>query len=431
MLDLSGTGKDADAVAVTVKVTDPIWCAVIALALGFAAATLFQLCFRRRRPARLLREAADNLKSEYGKAKEEFDKRVPKQLKAFSQPSSEADKYARDLNRGLTRYRNTTVYLDTDSETWKNLRKSLDIARADIAFWKESDGFAKALLALREELTELRDFLLVRRFHDQTPALAETAAKLLKPEGEMKVGEAIERAKQADALIPVLKSWQELAKLLLRYQVWWHGVRAKTGEITDEEDKKTFFSAGAKLVEAKRELMQAKDAQALEHLTTEEDLALAHDELAYLGLRYHVPMPESDELVDVVVAAADDEPPDVALLSLFPAQGLIDTVEDMIQKSGRWLVDAARALRVYDVGGRFVDWAWIALTVVAGGIPPLSTFYIDKEWGTGLDYLTVVVVGVAAQTLLKTVVDAFDQILSSRASVLEAEPEPAKSAAAQ
>jgi hypothetical protein len=42
----------------------------------------------------------------------------------------------------------------------------------------------------------------------------------------------------------------------------------------------------------------------------------------------------------------------------------------------------------------------------------------------------VVVVGVAAQALLKTVVDALDQVLSSRASVLEAEPEPARTAAA-
>jgi len=112
----------------------------------------------------------------------------------------------------------------------------------------------------------------------------------------MKVGEAIERSKQASELTPLLKRRQELAKQLLRYQVLWRALRAKVSQMT-APDEATLFRAGGKRVEVKRELMELEDAETLERLATERDLAFAHDELTYLGLRYAVQMPGDQELV--------------------------------------------------------------------------------------------------------------------------------------
>jgi hypothetical protein len=432
VLDLGGTGAEADAVAVTIKVTDAWWCALIALAIGFGLALSAQLRFRRFRPARQLRKAADRLRSEYAQAKQQFDAHLGEhdKLKAFRQPATGADAYAGDVKSALRAYGKSSVYLDRDSETWKKLKTSLEEGRTDIACWKDEDGLAKSLVDLRTELTKLRDLVAARRFHDQSPALAGSAAKLLNPpQVELNVGEAIERAKQATGFIPLLKRWQELAEQLLRYQVWWHRLRARADEMPDA-DRATLFQAGAKLVVAKGELMKLNDAEALERLQTERDLALAEEELTYLGLRWSAPMPDSDASFDLTVESAGVAP-DPALSALWPATGEIEAVEQLIRTSADWIVDAARALTVRETWGRFFDVFWILLSLAAGGITALAAFYIDKEFGTVFDYLTVVVVGVAAQALLNTVVESVDQVLGSRAPILESDPQPAQSAPAQ
>ena len=195
------------------------------------------------------------MRPDYATAKEAFNKHLVRHpaLRDFRQPEGKADGYAAQLNTALERYRRTTVFVDTASESWKKLKESLQQARADIRCWEAKDGLAKALLDLRDALTKMRNPMVAVGFGDQTPALANTAAKLLKPpapDPELGVGEAIERAKQATDLTPVLERWQELAEQLLGYRRWWHRLRARQDDMEDA-DRAILFDAGARLIDAK------------------------------------------------------------------------------------------------------------------------------------------------------------------------------------
>ena len=168
----------------------------------------------------------------------------------------------------------------------------------------------------------------------------------------------------------------------------------------------------------KHALTEAEDAEALERVVNERELASAHHQLAYLRLRYS----DGEELDAMEAAGAED--------ALWPGGGEVPTLEQMVERSGAWIVDAARALSLRKNWGIVTDVVWILLVAAAAVITALSAFWIDKEWGTLVDYLTLILVGAVAQALVKTVIDTINQVLQSRASVLEAEPEPAKSVAA-
>jgi ABC-type Fe3+-siderophore transport system permease subunit len=71
-----------------------------------------------------------------------------------------------------------------------------------------------------------------------------------------------------------------------------------------------------------------------------------------------------------------------------------------------------------------LDIGVVGLAFATAIVTSLTAFYFGEPWGTTEDYLTVILIGTAAQTVLKAVTDSLEQRAADRDDT-EAEPEPA------
>jgi hypothetical protein len=460
-LNVDPAAKPPTPIKVTVKVTDAWWWAVAAVLLGALLAFLPQAWLRRWRPESKLHDRHESLIDRYRDAEASFRREFPRYANPRrdaapdqgAQPTQPAENsgsagpftpprpgaveaYADQLDAAIRNYAKSTYYFDTSSDSYKKVLASLALAEHDADFFGAADGFGHAIGELEHALEDLARELRSSPA-DRGPAVALSAAAVLRG-AELKVGEATSRAATARGFSQLLADWREMARRLQRSQVWSLALRAfadrEPGEMSNE-DKALLGYAEAKEGEVFNELLDAEDAASLARLGTSSDLDTIYSALAYLGGRYGIWVPPSG-----VLETSEADPrigrarlfleqlglhprwsealsrSDSLLLlrrarteSLREAQVRHD-VPSWIEQAASLVVAPARAVAFHNTLRALLDAFVLLLALAVGVVTALATFYFGKVFGTTEDYLTVIVIGTAAQLLVKGVGDVLIQL---------------------
>jgi hypothetical protein len=415
-LDLARTPlDDTDDVKVKVTVTDSVGWAVLALLAGALLALLSQYIRRRWWPKHGLLDRARGFKPDYEAAKAVFDEHAP-EYDSFGAPSQiDVDRYVEAIATAIRRYGRSVVWFDDTSAAYAQLDASLDQVEADIGIWSDKAGLARALRELDSALGEVESFVRQERLLPASPALVVGAALLLRPR-RLQVGQASELVKQLDARSGFVAQWLTIARRAKRYVAWQLALLRHADRMTDAEQGH-LHAAGDGLAVVLYELLDARDADDLERLRTEHDLQGAYELLARLAPAYGwIPAAtQSLEPDDARTPAADPRAklrehgvPPGALTSLRSVDAWKEAVATERYDHG----DPASSARFQRGFARVLLGSLvIALTVAAGIVAGLQTFYFSGPWGTTEDYLIVVVAGVAGTALLQAVVDAVTKLL--------------------
>jgi hypothetical protein len=444
-LDLENTPSDPkDDIKVKVTVTEAWWWAVAALLLGAVLSLASQWYLRRALPRGQLRQRYRAFGTDYAAAKGCFDKHVTPDpsdgpaedpdLTGFQIPAgSEIDKYAHDIEDGLTQYSRSVLWFDDKSEAYKQLDASLDQVDEDIRCWKDETGLASSLTDLKAALADLVQFV-DDDFPLPEPRLAGHAAALLKGR-QLKVGEAKELAADADATTKLVKRWTTMARELKRLNAWWRQLN-KTVPRSDWEDVERLDLAGLTVAEATHELLDVREAADFKELRSVRSMQSAYDLLAGLGAKYGWMSPVDPELPavdDEVKTRLAEHHPMASMLLMFvrPPRDRADAVAKLVAAAtpgeGTPALPALLSPALRPVAAALV----IALSVATGVAAGLVAFYFGKSsWGTVEDYITVIVVGASAQLLVQGVADTVGKLLPPVPDQLISGPAAAKVAPA-
>jgi hypothetical protein len=121
--------------------------------------------------------------------------------------------------------------------------------------------------------------------------------------------------------------------------------------------------------------------------------------VAYLGEKYKVAMPSPDQGPGEVTGKLRD-------LGYPAPSGPALTVERALAQPQKVVVTPAKSARLTPRRGTLsIDILALIVTIGIGVVTGLSAFYFGKTFGTVEDYVTVVAVGAAGQTLSKTILD--------------------------
>lgn len=431
-LDVAGTGDAKQAIPIEVKVTDHIGWAIGAIALGLVIAVLSLLQTQRWRYRSQLEQRGHQLEQSYQEAESVFRHKYGKsEFSAYKPNYKGIERYHEDFEKALKTYCRNTWFFETEGKDFKELVKTLEAAEKDAKVFGELglDGkletgespFGNSLEKLREDLKEFEDFVREQFPEHDNPDLVSYARHLLQG-CDLDVGEAQKTKDKADEYVKMIKDWRDMAKKHQRYQLW--GVRlSKKIPANELRDRAVLRRARAKVVEAKYEMWDAKDAVTLNDLGASKDLKRAYTQLAYLGSTYNEWRPERPEV--------EDQLPDWTLysdvskrvagkkLEWEPDQqwGLLgDTfaraepedsvVQELFAVSISPEMAASIAKTVRRLGDVFVLFTGAAVAILLG----LNQLYFDKTFGTWQDYLSAILIGVSTPTLLTVLTDSIKQI---------------------
>jgi len=384
--------EDAEPQTIKVKLSasDSIGWAIGALVIGALIPLLLQLWEERCRPKHALERRRKAIPDDYADPAPDFPNiKVSKAM---------AERYAAEVKHAIKRYAYSVVLLDTKSEAYGEIEAALKLAEDDARVLSGSDGLSKALTQLQDEIDETTTLLEQKVVTDRPAVLAVAAAPLVA--GDLAIGVATERAERSDELTALLRQWRQLAGRVLAHAVWLKQITAVVPKpVDDVEDARTLAYAGSQLWAVREELFKVTDKQALDEIARSAALASALSLVGYLGSRYGVAMP-----------AADLKPTDLGgtLSDVgYPAPpGLAITKAEAVANPATVRVTPAQPVRLpLSLGILLVDVLALLLTVAIGVVTGLSAFYFGKTWGTVEDFLTVIVVGAAAQTLAKTILE--------------------------
>jgi hypothetical protein len=199
------------------------------------------------------------------------------------------------------------------------------------------------------------------------------------------------------------KATQEALATMKREETWWSA-----------DDAETLASVGPELWNVRERLFAASDRGALEAARTSEERRFVLTRIEHLAAKLGVSSP-----------APTQAPTDFKVPRRRSKDKLTD-IDYKIKEAGETLsassvreehvtIDAAQARpaqlpprnRKRFAGDVLVLVSSFLVALVAG----LSTFYFGKSFGTLDDYLTVIVVGTAAQAFLKVVIDRTEVLL--------------------
>jgi hypothetical protein len=391
--------------AIKLKVTakDAWWCAVIALLLGILLALVTQLWNGRWQPRSALDERAEHLWKRYG------TKPVPGH-KRIEMDCSKLEEYVDGVKEAIAQYAASVVMFDTTSDAYKAVDESLKLAEADAAVFTGPGGLKPVLDQLEAE-TDATTQVLRRVQVTDIPEILKAASALLGGD-KLGVGGASKRVKESEQLLPVLIAWRNLADNFANHVVSLKILASKANlEKHDLRDELT--DLGVKMSGLRQQLFEAKDGAGLGALRSTERLWRTLDSVALLG-QQHKADPydpaDFDKLrrdasgnLDMKAASGQG----LKAIGYSAGQGAAFTFDEVIDDPAGVVIEPAkpatlperRRLRI--LGDRLALGATIAVSIVAG----LSTFYFTKSFGEFTDYLTVIVVGAAAQTLLKGVLN--------------------------
>jgi hypothetical protein len=430
-LDLAQTPDDPkDDVSVKVAVTDPVGWAILALLAGAALSLLSQYILRRFLPKRRLRERWRKFGSDYTAAKRGFDEHAPDFAEFETPAEADITGYQDSIDTAIKRYGQSVVWFDDQSEAYKQLDASLDQVEADIGSWRDEDGLAKSLIDLKAALEDLAKFLTEELPLPRAPRLVLRAAELLKPR-QLKVGEAKTLAGEADSCAILVADWQTMGHEAKRYIAWLKQLTQQWDKMEPNERERLRL-AGLRLAEALNEMLDVSVKADLEGRGGARDLRSTYDLLAALGAKYGwLPPPETKPSeVAGNMGPLDFDPVTSEMLGLDPTEDLGHSLDqwlgEAIAAEGTPARPAALAKSLRWIAGAFA----LVFSVLVGVAAGLAAFYFDGPWGTWEDYLTVIVVGTAAQLLVQGVVDTVtrllpplpDQLVAGVAAAKVAEP---------
>jgi hypothetical protein len=376
---------------------DAWWCAVVALLLGVLLALATQLWNGRWQPRHALVERAEQLRSRYGTKPVTGHERV-------ELDSGKLDDYLEGVKQAIARYASSVVMFDGTSDAYKAIDASLKVADDDAVVFRGPGGLRPLLDQLNAEAKATVKLLRFMQVAD-VPELVKAASELLGGE-KLGVGGATKRVKEAEALLPMLASWHELMANFMEHVVW---LKALT-DTRVAQDK--LRCSGVKMSGLRQRLFEVKDGSELAALRSSASLWTTLDRIAYLAQTWNVPRP--DRFKSPLPLDRDDnlDLKSVGKLELdaigyFSAKGDALKFDEVLDHPAGVVVEPAkpatlpepRRLRI--VG----DLLALATTTVVSIVAGLSTFYFTKSFGTFEDYLTVIVVGSAAQTLLKGILN--------------------------
>ena len=413
-------GKVSRSVKLKVDFKDAWFFAVLALLLGTLIALVPQLYEGRWRLKSGLEERRDRIEEEYWSAR----------VQGF--PSLRVDgggleKYLAGVDKAIRDYARSVVLLDTKSTAYGEIDKTLTLAEVDSRPLLLG-GLGRSLTALQHEAKLTTDLLKQKEVSD-LPQILLLAAEPLK--GSIGIGEAAKRAKTADDLTAVIKSWRGLIDRVLFYAVWLKRVSGdpKTGahKLT-QADSQLIATAGAELFGVRQELFEeVTDAEGLARVRNSGRIERASTGIVQLATKLKVPMPPHDARPNEYAGLLKD-------VGYPSKQGPPMTDEDVDAKSTELEatpilpVDLpARKLRLVLFDALALTSA-VAVSIIAG----LSAFYFGKSFGTLEDYLTVIFAGTAAQVVAKAVLERLEvfvhdisPIARTKAAVVEAALPPA------
>lgn len=399
-IDVGGTSDDKTSIKVQVKVTDYILWAIIAILIGVLIPLLRLLYMQRWRPRSELNERRNLLANKYQEAEKEFQEKYRDSVfkfKDYHRPDDESIKnYLTGFDDALNTYAQDNWLFDTASADFKKIIKMLDDAERDAQHFGDPEGFGKSLKDLDTALHGFEEFLN-GVFHvdgDRQPALVKPAANLLIG-GTLTVGATQKIMAKAKMYLDLIKSWQVMATQINRYNLWSIRLLKKKDDMTPG-DWEVLHQASAKVLEAKNEILDAKDDTTLADLGAADDLKRAYSQLAYLGSRYDV-WKAPEELTD----------------RWFLKGG------SSIHRLVKWLQEAefvslpSEEAAVIERYSRVIgDAGVLLLAVIVAILIGLTQIYFGKTFGTLQDYLTLIFIGGGSQVVVKGLVDTITQLRS-------------------
>ena len=446
---LNGSGSG---VKIELRVTHPFYWALVAILLGTAISLALLLWRQHLNPKSKLKQRCSDLVQEYRTAENYFKKwfesyknhllegdqnyTAATSIGEYECDDRSIDAYQREFWREFQRYAQDNFAFNTASDDFKKLVKTLEIAETDAKQFgeqTEADGqsdsrFGESLRALGAALQGFDKFLKKEWGEDRTPALVRPAANLLNG-GPLAVGAVQKISTQAKEHVALIENWQKMALEVKRYTLWYIRLWATQGMIYRHRDM--LERAGARIIEAKHEMLDARDAAALAEVGTAADLKRAYGTLAYLGSLYGVwEVPEGKKQRQerkegakamMLLAEKDVKITDFAPTFADPAQQLQASLPAKLRFK-EWIKNAHNVsvapitVPKVERNKRWIGNA-IALGIIllVGTVALLLTVYSDKPWGTGRDYVAAVLLGVGAPLatqLLDTVKEFWGRLRS-------------------
>lgn len=434
-LNLAGTGTADDAFKLEVELKDSVWWAVLALLVGAALVILPELFLRRWRIEWQLHKWRREIGPRYGRGKVNrtpppgFGDLTPPH--DFEPPTTKmVEGYSDSLDTAIRTYAESTWYYDTTSKPYAKILTSIERAREDASYLYAEDGLAKALDDLRTAVEDLARFVRESRFRaDRTPAIVIAAAGLLRGK-TLEVGEAKTRGKRAKEHTELIATWIDLARQMLRHQLW---AAALANRALNDADKEALAVATGKVNEARRELLEAGDAATLKRLGTPGELEAGYAALATLGGRYGVWVTpgsaDSEPRVETTGTPLDLREDDLARClgpSVWPDEAPRQSVTALVAKTETATASPAEPV-VLRHSRRWVgDVAVLLLGVAAATVTALDEVYFGKSFGSTEDYVKLVFAGTAGAGIAKGLTGTLVTLRGGTLSPpTESDPKPA------
>jgi hypothetical protein len=419
-------------VKIEVRVTHAFYWALAAILLGTAIAFLLLLWRQRWNPKSQLKQRCSDLVRNYRTAERHFQRwfenyknralegnqsyTVVESIGKYKPDEDSVVKYQRDFWREFERYAQDNWLFDTSKDDFKKLVKTLETAESDAQQFGEQKGtdgrsdsrFGGSLKDLGAALESFDKFLRKEYGEERTPALVKPAANLLKG-GPLAVGAVQKITTQAKEYVTLIENWRKMAIEIKQYTLWYIRIWATQG--MTPRHREMLERAGARLIEAKNEMMDAKDTATLANLGTAEDLKRAYGTLAYLGSLYGVwEAPEAqkeqeqrEEGAVAIMLLQKEEVKISEFASVYTDsnQNLVETLPD--PQFDEWLNEAKYVPLTSEKVARIErNRRWLGnvialgLILLIGILPLLLQAYSDKPWGTLRDYVAAFLLGAGA-----------------------------------
>jgi len=441
---LRGSGS---AVKVELRVTHPIYWALGAILLGTLISLALVLWRQHWNPRSQLKQRCRGLIQEYRTANGHFrqwfwnyknsrlegnQQYTPvTSIGEYEPDEGTIRQYQREFWREVRRYARDNILFNTASDDFKKLVKTLETAESDAKQLGEQTGrdtrsdsrFGESLRALGAALESFDTFLKKEWGEDRTPALVGPAANLLDG-GPLAVGAVQKVSTQAKEYVALIENWRKMAAEIKRYTLWYIRLRPSRG--MDQRHRGMLERAGARIIEAKQEMMDAKDGATLAELGAAADLKRAYGTLAFLGSLYGVwEAPEKEkgreERREGAKAMMLLSRENVRIMSFAPTYADsnrhldADLPEEL--HFGEWMEKAhyvpvaPRDVPQVERNKRWIVNATVLGTLLLVGILALlfPVYSADEPWGTSRDYVAAVVLGAGA-TLAVQLADAVKQL---------------------
>ena len=239
------------------------------------------------------------------------------------------------------------------------------------------------------------------------PMFVSSMEKLISPETyenkELAVGQASKIVHHLSEYENMIIDWKSMAIDYKTYLYWC--AQLKKAQINLEKHKEMLDRAMIKLGEISCELWCAKDMKELKKYRIEKELGSVYKILAYLGGVTNICRPPWENVKEwVPVEDKKGWDPELSIYfknwvkKLSPNQ---QDLEENIRKATN--IDFSDEISI--AAQWFGDFFVITLGIVIAILTGLATLYIDKVFGSFIDYLTAILIGISTPTVMKFLTD--------------------------